>query len=164
MKRAITPLLLLSFFLSTTLTAEVMIKDGYVRGLPPGQPNTAAFMRLVNSGESAVTLMPVSSDAAAKTEFHKHSHSGEMMRMEKVDSITIPAKGEFVLKPGGHHLMLMKLNETLQEGDQVSIALSTASGETIHTTLPVRSVLNEHQPVKNTHGHEHGHNQQHHHH
>ena len=129
---------------STTVAAKVSVEQGYVRGLPPGQPNTAAFMRLVNQSEESIIIDRVISASAKLAEFHAHSHSDGMMRMVKQDSITIPAGGKFVLKPGGYHLMLIDLVNPLREGDEVDITLYTAEGEAISLRLPVRSVLNEH--------------------
>ncbi len=66
-----------------------------------------------------------------------------MMRMEKVNDITVPSTSSFSFKPGGHHLMLMGLHQPLREGDKVTIELSTEEGDTVSTELTVRSVLKE---------------------
>ena len=126
------------------LAAELQVDDGYVRGLPPGQVVTAAFMTLRNDAEQAVSIVSASSDSAEQTEIHAHVHNNGMMRMEKVDSITVPAKGRFVLAPGEHHLMLINLSKPLKQGDQVTIALSLGDGSIQTVQLPVISVLNEH--------------------
>ncbi|MFT5691139.1 MAG: copper(I)-binding protein [Oceanicoccus sp.] len=124
--------------------ADVSIEEGYVRGLPPGQTVTAAFMRLKNDGDQSVVITGASSKSAERLEFHAHHHSGGMMSMKRVDNIVVPAKGVFDLKPGDHHLMLINLVGFLREGDSVDLILEMQSGETIALTLPVRSVLNEH--------------------
>ena len=126
------------------LAAELQVDDGYVRGLPPGQTVTAAFMTLVNSSEQAVTIVSATSDSAELAEVHAHVHNNGMMSMKKVDSITVPANGRFVLVPGQHHLMLINLLEPLKQGDAVDITLFFANGSTQTVQLPVISVLNEH--------------------
>ncbi len=40
--------------------AELSLVDGYVRGLPPGQSVTAAFMTLRNSGDEELVLTTAS--------------------------------------------------------------------------------------------------------
>lgn len=135
---------LLTEFASPAFATELTIKDGYVRGLPPGQTVTAAFMTVFNAGDEAVVVNSISSSGSQRAEIHAHRHSAGMMSMVKVDSITIPAGGEFVLAPGGHHVMLIGLHKLLREGDQVTIGLSNDSGLLTEFTLPVRSVLNEH--------------------
>lgn len=124
--------------------ADVLVREGYVRGLPPGQPTTAAFMRLLNRGEVAVTINRVESDSSERAEFHAHRHSDGLMRMERIEQVKIPPGGEFILAPGDHHLMLINLHKALREGDEVAITLSTAQGDSYSVVLPVRSVLNEH--------------------
>ncbi|ARN76302.1 hypothetical protein BST96_05040 [Oceanicoccus sagamiensis] len=141
MNRHLLALILLSF--SCSALAELTIKDGYVRGLPPGQPNTAAFMRLVNSGDQDVVITAADSNGAELAEVHSHKHQNGMMSMEKVDQVTVPAKGEFVLAPGKYHLMLIRLTKPLREGDEVEVRLLNGDVELTRATLPVRSVLNE---------------------
>lgn len=133
-----------SLLFCLSVQAQITIENAYVRGLPPGQTVTAAFMRLRNSGDSAVNIVSVSTDSAKTAEIHTHKHSNGMMRMEKVDSVTVPAKGDLVMKPGGYHLMLIDLHKPLREGDKVKIELRADNGESISAQLDVRSVLNEH--------------------
>ncbi len=136
--------LLAGFFLmSGGAQAELLVKDGYVRGLPPGQQVTAAFMRLENPGTEDLVLTSGRSAVAAKVEFHQHSHADGMMRMRQVPTLTVPAGGELALAPGGLHLMLIGLQQVLQEGDTVTIELCAAADKCTATELPVISVLNE---------------------
>lgn len=136
--------LVVSMVLSAMSSAELRIEEGFVRGLPPGQQTTAAFMRLVNDGDSDTTVIAASSDSADRAEIHAHIHRDGMMSMQRVDSIVVPAKTEFVLEPGEHHLMLINLHRPLNESDKVYVELQTAAGDKINAILPVRSVLNEH--------------------
>ncbi len=142
--RRIVGSLLFCLAFNINVSAEVKVKDGYVRGLPPGQMVTAAFMRLENDGDHEVVITGATSKAAERAEFHAHQHSGGMMSMKRVNSIVVPAKGVFELKPGNHHLMLINLVSFLREGDNVELNLEFKSGERMALTLPVRSVLNEH--------------------
>lgn len=131
--------------LASPAWTQLAIEDGYVRGLPPGQPVTAAFMRLVNNSEQPITIIAAASTSAERAEIHAHRHHNGMMSMQRVDDgIVVPAKGDFVLLPGKYHLMLINLHRTLAEGDWVDIELSVENGETVTARLPVRSVLNEH--------------------
>ena len=123
--------------------AELSIQQGYVRGLPPGQPTTAAFMRLVNTGDEDIVVTGAASSGARTAEIHSHKHHHGMMSMEKVDRVVIPANGEFVLASGQYHLMLINLTKPLREGDQVQIRLLNGDAELTSAILPVRSVLNE---------------------
>lgn len=120
------------------------IQQGFVRGLPPTQTTTAAFFRLVNSGTEPWTLTAVYSEAAVSVEIHEHVHDGGMMRMQRRDSLTIPADSAVEFKPGGLHLMLIGLKRALQEGEEVTLCFENDRGEVISAALPVVSVVNEH--------------------
>lgn len=123
--------------------ADLLIDEGYVRGLPPGQSVTAAFMTLRNNGEQDVVLTGASSPVADTVEFHQHSHEDGMMRMRPVAELRIPAGGEVQLAPGHLHLMLIGLQHALQEGDTVPIALCDSEARCQNIELAVVSVLNE---------------------
>lgn len=134
----------LLLLVSAVSQAELLFEHAYVRGLLPGQSNTAAFMRIRNTSDHSVEVVAASSPSAKKAEIHAHHHNNGMMRMEQVEKITVPAKGEFALRPGEHHLMLIDLLHPLKEGSTITLTLSLADGSTYSSTLPVRSVLNEH--------------------
>lgn len=134
---------LLCLLLLPGCVQALQVHDGYVRGLPPGQPNTAAFMRLENETAAPVELTGASSPVADKVELHQHSHEGGMMRMRKVDSLSLAPGATVQLAPGGYHLMLFGLRQPLADGQLVEIVLQLGNGEQYRLELPVRSVLNE---------------------
>mgnify|MGYP001953844396 CR=1 FL=1 len=134
---------LASVLLSVSVKAQLAVEDGFVRGMPPGQPTTAAFFTLHNDGSEKVTIVEVVSDSAKVAEIHRHLHKNGMMSMQKVERLEIPAKTRFEFSTGGHHLILIGLHKALREGDKVTVEFVTDSGRTVAATLPVRSVLNE---------------------
>lgn len=131
--------------LASTVRADLVIDNGFVRGLPPGQANTAAFMTLTNSGEYPVDIIAADSDVSERAEIHAHKHDDGMMRMEKVDKLALSTGASVELKPGGYHLMLINLNKPLKEGEQVKVRFSLSDGSQYAASLVVRSVLNEQQ-------------------
>jgi len=137
-------LLLFAALFCGQLQAEITVTEGYIRGLPPGQMTTAAFMRLFNSAGQVIRIQSASSPAAERAEFHRSSHSNGMMSMEALAAVVVPARGELVLEPGGVHLMLINLTAPLREGDSAELTLQLEGGQQLTVTLPVRSVLNEH--------------------
>ncbi|PXF31351.1 hypothetical protein WH50_10520 [Pokkaliibacter plantistimulans] len=128
--------------LSSLAMADVTVTDGYARATPPGASNSAAFMTLHNSADQPVTVTSVSSSSAGVAELHNHTNNNGMMEMRHVEGITIPAKGEIQLKPGGYHVMLMQLKHPLQEGQQVELEL-TIEGQTqpVKVEVPVKMVM-----------------------
>jgi periplasmic copper chaperone A len=120
---------------------DVQVIEPYVRAMPPGQPNTAAFMRLQNRGERNHALVDATSPASEIVELHTHVEEGGMMRMRRIERIDIPAQGEAVLQPGGLHIMLIGLKQPLSPGDTVPITLIYADGSTLDIEPEARHIV-----------------------
>lgn len=115
----------------------LLVRDGYVREMPPGQTVSAAFMTLRNDGAQPIAIVAAASDAADRAELHNHRLIEGRMYMEKVVRLEVPAHGEQALQPGGYHLMLFGLKRPLQAGQQVGITLIDEEGRTYGASLPV---------------------------
>jgi copper(I)-binding protein len=126
----------------------IQVEQPYVRAVPPGQPNSAAFMTLRNGADKANAVVAASSPAAHVVELHTHTMDGGMMKMRKVEQIELPAKGEAVLQPGGLHIMLIGLKEQLKPGMHVALTLKFADGSEEQISAPVQDITQSmgHQP------------------
>jgi hypothetical protein len=131
------------FFYAMISFAHIEVSDAYVRGLPPGQPNTAAFMAVLNDTTDDITLVGVNSTAAKVVEMHRHSHVNGVMQMRQVKTIDIESGEQFMFSPGGYHIMLIGLHKPLRHGDNVALELIFSSGAKVMLTTIVRSVLKE---------------------
>lgn len=121
--------------------ADVIIaKEPYVRAVPPGMANTAAFMRLENGDKSDHVLVGAESPVAKVVELHTHIHEGGMMMMRKVDKIALPAGKGVDLQPGGLHIMLLGLVKELQPGETVEVTLVYEDGSKSKVSATVRSL------------------------
>lgn len=120
---------------------NVMVNNPYVRAVPAGQPNSAAFMTLMNHGDKAVAVVGGSSPAANVVELHTHVHEGGMMKMRRIDKIDVDAGGSTELKPGGLHVMLIGLQQELKEGINVSVTLKFDDGSSKTIEAPVKKVM-----------------------
>ena len=98
---------------------------------------SAAYMVLVNNG-AADAIVKAESDVAKTVELHNVVMENNVMQMRPVEAIEVPANGQVELKPGGFHIMLIGLNRDLNEGDEVTIKLTTRRGQTIEVKAPVR--------------------------
>lgn len=119
---------------------KLVIENGYVREMPPGQTVSAAFMVLRNGTDQPIAIVAAATDAAERAEIHTHKHDGDGMRMEKVVRLEIPAHGQQVLQPGGHHLMLIGLRHPLKAGATVGITLLDEMGKSYRASLPVNRI------------------------
>ncbi|QKE63240.1 copper chaperone PCu(A)C [Aquipseudomonas campi] len=99
------------------------IEHPWSRALPPNAPNGGAYFIVHNQAESADRLLAVSTPRAAKAELHTHLMLGDVMKMQKVDSVSIPAGGEARFAPGGNHVMLFGLTQPLVAGERFPLTL-----------------------------------------
>ncbi|MDG2045588.1 MAG: copper chaperone PCu(A)C [Halioglobus sp.] len=118
--------------------AVLTIENAWVRALPPGQPNTAAYLTLVNRGGEAVVVESVSSDVADMVEIHTTRNADGLMRMAQLPSLEVASGQRLALAPGGTHLMLLGLETMPVAGDTVQLCLQFASHRDVCTSAVVR--------------------------
>lgn len=109
---------LLSFFCTLTMAHDFQVGDlsiahPWSRAMPPNAPTGAAYLVIQNQGADADALVSVSTPIAEKAELHTHVMLGEVMKMQQVNSVGIPAGGEASFAPGGNHVMLFGLKKPL---------------------------------------------------
>jgi len=114
-------LLAILFFLSPPEN-NIKVKDAWVR---PSLENmtTALYFTIENNGSVQDTLYKVDSNISDKVEIHETYSEGDMMGMRKVDFIIIEGKSSFEFKPGGYHIMVMKLKKDIHDGDEENFIL-----------------------------------------
>lgn len=130
----------LAMLVTNSYASNVSIMHPYVRAVPEGQPNSAAFMVLSNNTEQDRALINARSNISKAVELHTHKKEGGMMRMRRVDKIDIKANSKTVLKPGGLHVMFIGLKHQLRKGDKVQLELIFDNGETVKLSVPVKAV------------------------
>lgn len=86
--------------------------------------NSAAYFTIINNSSEERQITDVTSDVAKTVELHNSfvNESG-VSKMVKVDKLVIPAQGNIELKPGGIHIMLIKLRRNLKPGDKFIMTL-----------------------------------------
>ena len=103
--------------------------------------SSAVYMQIENSGASAVVIAAANSAAAHQVEFHRSVLEDDIARMEKVESLVIPAGEMLELRPGGLHIMLRQLKTDLKPGSSIDLHLELASGEMIQLSIPILNML-----------------------
>jgi hypothetical protein len=119
------------------------VEEGWVRAVPPSLTDTAAFMRLKNTGDTPLRVTGGKASIAAMGMLMKTTRKTvqgvEVLGMGGLDFIDIPPHSEHVLKPGGDHLMLMNLSAHPHPGDMVTVTLEFDPGhQTVTVQLPAR--------------------------
>ncbi len=118
-----------------------MVHEPYARAMPPGQPNSGAFMTFKNSDSGAHAVVSATSTVSKVVELHTHVHKNGMMMMRRIDKIDIPANGETVLKPGGLHIMFIGLKADMKVGQTVPVTLTFEDGSKKDIEMPVRKIM-----------------------
>ena len=137
----------------------IQVKDAWVRAAttqaqskmetPPGEPShggemnmgftSAAYLQLVNRGKVADRLLRVSSPAAETAGLHETTMTGDVMSMQPVNYVEVPANGKVELKPGGLHIMLIGLKQDLKPGERVPLELVFEKAGVITVEAEVRA-------------------------
>ncbi|WP_439887476.1 copper chaperone PCu(A)C [Pseudomonas sp. MBLB4123] len=124
--------LLLATLLGTSLLAgaheygsgELHIEHPWSREMPPVAPTAAAYFVVHNKGAQADRLLAVQTPVAGKAEMHEHVHADGLMKMQRVQSVEVPAGGEVRFEPMGYHVMLFDLGQQARDGERFPLTLT----------------------------------------
>lgn len=119
--------------------AELSLSNTWVKLPEPGQKMTAGFVTIENGTEKKDKLVSASSGIAEVHELHTMVTENEVMKMRKVESIEIPAGESVALKPGGYHVMFIRLTDELQEGENVDLTLTFENAGEKKLSAPVKA-------------------------
>ena len=105
-------------------TEGVTVAHPWARATPGGVTNGVAYLEIREAEGTDDRLLSVSSPVAGRAELHTHIMDGDVMRMRRIDGVTLKPGGSVVLTPHGDHVMLMDLKQPLKEGDLVKLTLT----------------------------------------
>lgn len=131
---------------------NMVIDHPYATPTLSGQSTGAVYFRnLRNRGTEADRLLSAQTPAAARVALHRMQMQGEVMRMNAVQAIEIPAKSEMRMghaSTDGYHLMLEELKAPLKDGDSFALTLRfEKAGERtvqVHVQTPRKGATHEH--------------------
>ena len=101
----------------------ISVENVWVRPSPIPGGTGAAYMEIRNGGSEDDALTGVQIDFAESAEIHQSMTEGDMVGMQMVDEIPVPAHGKASLSPGGYHIMLINMNADVKVGDTVTLTL-----------------------------------------
>jgi len=90
---------------------ELEIAHPWSQELPPNAPTIAAYFVIHNKGKTADRLLSVDSPIAGDAQLHEHIKQNDLMKMQQVPSVEIPAGGEITFAPMAYHVMLLELKD-----------------------------------------------------
>jgi copper(I)-binding protein len=116
----------------------LVVEDAWARpGMQGGM--SAAYFRISNGQEADDRLVNASSDLADLTEIHEsYDQPGGMKGMRKVDAVEVPGRSSVLFRQGGLHVMFIRLNRALAEGDSVTLTLDFEKAGQMVVEVPVR--------------------------
>ncbi|KIN61851.1 Copper(I)-binding protein [Sulfitobacter noctilucicola] len=129
----------LSLTATSLFAGDIMVKDPYVRSSMATSVTGAAFMTLMNHGDTDDRLIGASTDVAKRVELHTHIEDANgVMKMTEIEGgIPVPAGGMHVLERGGDHVMLMGLTSPLVQGEELAVTLTFEKAGEMEVTIPV---------------------------
>lgn len=95
----------------------------------------AAFMTIKNTSSSADRLTGVSVDFADAS-LHETKMEGDVMKMDAINGVDLPAGKMVELRSGSYQIMFMNLTKQLKVGDMVNLTLEFQNAGKI--TFPVK--------------------------
>ncbi|MFJ7794337.1 copper chaperone PCu(A)C [Pseudomonas sp. NPDC096950] len=128
--------------LAFQVCAQTQVDDAWVRATVAGQQATGAFMTLTASSDSK--LLSVQSPAAKTVQIHESTMKDDVMRMQPVEFVALPAGKAVTLDPHSYHVMLIDLTGQVKEGDKVPLTLTVENAkgekEVIEVEAPARAL------------------------
>lgn len=128
MRRSILAALILAAAGCSAQAAAPTANNAYVRlAAVPGRPAAGYFA--LRGGAKDMTLVRVAAPGVSRAEMHgsRMTASG-MVTMESLATVPVPAKTDVAFAPGGRHVMLFDLPQTVRPGSLVPLTLHFADG------------------------------------
>jgi hypothetical protein len=100
----------------------VKVTDAWTKPSVPGASVSASYMKLQSS--VPLKLINAESSAAGQVEIHNMFMTDGVMHMNPAGPLELVPGKTLEMKPGGLHVMLMKLKAPIKAGDPVAVRLT----------------------------------------
>lgn len=141
-----TTLIFQHFFFSSVFAQEIVnvnISKAWISEAPPTASILAGYANIHNASDKPITLLAVSSPGFSNIEIHRSVLNGEMISMEKQESLEMPAKSTIKLSPGDLHLMLFDPVKPLRSGDTATLNFLFSDGHNQTIEVKVERLSSE---------------------
>ena len=118
------------------VAADVKVEQAWMRATAPGQEVAGAYLNITSAVDAK--LVGVSSPAAGTVQLHTMSMNQGVMEMREMKEIALPKNKTVKLAPGGLHIMLFDLKQTMKPGDVVPMTLDVATSARHHEKIEVK--------------------------
>ena len=117
---------------------KIHIHGAWIRAVPPVSNMSAAYFSIMNHGEKDDKLLSVETTLSMVAEIHNVKEKDGMIKMFPVPFVPLPAGEVQNLKPGGYHIMLVKLKKTPKNGQEYELVLNFKNAGRIKTIAVVK--------------------------
>jgi copper(I)-binding protein len=125
----------------TYKAGSLVIAGPWSRATPGGAQVAGGYLTITNTGSASDRLTGVALSVAASGEVHESTSSDGVARMRPVEGgLEIKPGATVELKPGGYHVMFMRLKQPLKEGERVPGTLTFEKAGTVPVTFAVRGL------------------------
>ena len=119
---------------------QTTVTEPWVRGTVAQQRATGLFVQITSA--QGGRLVSVASPLAGMAEIHEMAMAGNVMRMRALpNGLDLPAGKTVELKPGGYHVMLLDLKQTMQAGDMVPVTLVIEGADRKRETVELKALV-----------------------
>ena len=116
----------------------ITVTDPWARATAPTAIAGAAYMTLTTDGETADRLIGGQTPVSDVVELHTHTMDDDgVMRMRPVDAIEVAPDTPAALAPGGLHIMLIRLNGPLVQGETFPLTLMFEDAGSVEVMVPI---------------------------
>ena len=145
--------LLIGLLSGTAHAAElVKVLHPWAWASVPGQRVGGVYMEIV--AREGLRLTSVTSAAAETAQVHQMKMENGMMRMRAVPFLALPAGKAVKLEPGGYHVMLFDLKQSLVAGQKLRIELTVEDADKRKHRVAVEAVVRD-RDARPASGHDH---------
>jgi len=125
LKRPLPVLFCLLLAVGTAFAADsgLKVEKAWARAALSTATPGAVYLTIVNAGTTADRLTRLSTPAAAEAQIHLMTMDRNVMQMRRVDALDVKPGERIELKPGGLHIMLVKLKQPLKQGGHFPLSL-----------------------------------------
>ncbi len=119
---------------------QIAIEQPWARATPKGVKTGAAYMSLINKGNSTDQLLGATTSVAEKIQFHKETEEDGVARMRELRSVEIAPGAKVTFRPGDMHMMLLRLKQPLVEGQTFPLTLDFEKAGKVDVMVSVARV------------------------
>ena len=119
----------------------VQVREPWAKATVPGQKVGGVYMKIV--ARENLRLTGVRSPVAETAEVHQMKMENGMMRMRAVPFLELPAGKTVRLEPGGYHIMLFDLRQSLVAGQKLKLELTVEDASKHQHRVAVEAVVRD---------------------